>query len=176
MNKKNLYVFDLDNTLIYTDYLNNESYKFALCKIGIENFEDINYSKRITRDYIHIRYPNLSDNEIKRLISIKQEYFINNIDKTILNKKLIDYINIISNKNCILWTMADKERVEAILEYYDLKRNFFDIYYSKKINIKQDIEYICNTYKCKINNLIFCDEDINIKKILELNNLKQLIY
>lgn len=66
------YVFDLDNTLIYTDSLNNDSYNYAL---SLQGLAPINDCKRITRDIVFKKYPNLNNVQKNKIIELKQEYF-----------------------------------------------------------------------------------------------------
>ena len=74
------YVFDLDNTLVYTNSLNNESYNYALRLLGKSYLTEI---KRITRNVVFQKY-NLSVDEKKRLIEYKQNYFLKNIKLLIM--------------------------------------------------------------------------------------------
>ena len=47
------YVFDLDNTLVYSNSLNNESYNYALRLLGKSYLTEI---KRITRNVVFQKY------------------------------------------------------------------------------------------------------------------------
>ena len=101
---KKISVFDLDNTLVFTDMLNNESYNFALTKIGKERIVDV---KRITRNIVNSVYE-LTDDEKQQLIKTKQEYFDNNISKIELNEGLILKLKELDSSKCILWTREKK--------------------------------------------------------------------
>jgi len=63
------HVFDLDNTLIYTDSLNNDSYNYALKKLGLATINDC---KRITRDVILSKYPEINSFQKNEIIELKQ--------------------------------------------------------------------------------------------------------
>lgn len=168
MSKLNRYVFDLDNTLVYTDFLNNYSYNFALSSCGLSRIN--HQKKRITRDLIFNKYSNLTDMEKNQIISLKQDYFINNLKKTVPNEKIIKILNNQEAKSCILWTSADKSRALAILEYYNIYDAFGKMLFSSKVDLKQDIKKISKLLGCKMTNLIFYEDDINI--IRELQRLK----
>ena len=94
---KKISVFDLDNTLVFTDKLNNESYNFALTKIGKERIVDV---KRITRNIVNTVYE-LTGDEKQQLIKTKQEYFVNNISKIELNEDLISKLKELDSSKCI---------------------------------------------------------------------------
>ena len=149
------YVFDLDNTLVYTDSLNNEAYNFALRQ---QNREEINNVKRITRENVFSRYI-LSENQQKRLISEKQQYFIRHLDQLVKNEKLIRFIKSVSPQVCVLWTRAEVIRVEAILEEIQLKDHFSRIFYSKKNNIQEDLQEICEYFNCNKKDLVLYDDE-----------------
>ena len=83
MNKR--YVFDLDNTLVMTDNLNNTAYNYALSCVG---FQPIVGVQRITRKEIFNSIPNLTLSQKKQIVELKQNYFIKNINDTVLNLEL----------------------------------------------------------------------------------------
>ncbi len=157
MNKK--YVFDLDNTLIYTDLLNNESYNYALKYMGLPPID--NY-KRVTREIVFEKYPNISNVQKNRIADLKKEYFINNIQMTKLNDLLIGILKSLNKNDCILWTSADETRVRSILKYYNITRLFKYIVFSSKINLKNDIEKICELHDCKLEQLIIYEDNLRL--------------
>ncbi len=151
---KKISVFDLDNTLVFTDMLNNESYNFALTKIGKERIVDV---KRITRNIVYSRYE-LTNDEKQQLIKTKQEYFVKNISKIDLNNDLISKLKELDSSKCILWTRAEKVRAEAILKYLQIGDCFSKVFYSPKHDLESDIKTICSFFNCKKEDLIFYDD------------------
>lgn len=151
---KKISVFDLDNTLVFTDKLNNESYNFALFEMGREKIVGI---KRITRDIVYSRYE-LTANEKQQLIKTKQQYFVNNISKIELNDVLIAKLKKLDPSECILWTRAEKVRAEAILKYLHIDDCFAKVFYSSKHDLESDIKTICSLFNCKKEDLIFYDD------------------
>lgn len=154
MMDKKISVFDLDNTLVFTDKLNNESYNFALTKIGKERIVDV---KRITRNIVNTVYE-LTGDEKQQLIKTKQEYFVNNISKIELNEDLISKLKELDSSMCILWTRAEKVRTEAILKYLHIDDCFSKVFYSSKHDLEGDIKTICALFNCKKEDLIFYDD------------------
>ena len=151
---KKISVFDLDNTLVFTDKLNNESYNFALLNMGKEEITDV---KRITRDIVGVRY-GLTDDEKRVIVKTKQQYFINNIDKIELNDALILKLKKLEPNNCILWTRAERVRTESILKHLQIIDCFSKIFYSPKIDLEGDIKKICSFFNCRKEDLIFYDD------------------
>ena len=64
-------IFDLDNTIVFTDELNSEAYNYALVLNGKEPIYDV---KRLTREVIFSRFK-LTETEKENVVKIKQNYF-----------------------------------------------------------------------------------------------------
>lgn len=150
------YVFDLDNTLIYTDKLNNASYNYALRQIGLL---PTHTNKRITREYIATTYPYLSRSQCEEIIVIKQEFFIKNIKDTKENKNLFNILKSKNKENCILWTSADNIRAKELVKHYKIDQCFITTIYSNKTNILSDIDSICEFLRCKKEYLVFYEDN-----------------
>ncbi len=161
------YIFDLDNTLVFTDDLNNEAYNYALKFLGKERISDV---KRITREIVFSKY-NLTKSEKKDLVKLKQAYFADNINKINKNEDLLNLILELGPAECILWTKADECRVNAILEYLNLNDAFSWVLYSKKTDTEKDIEKICRHFKCAESQLKFYEDNIKICNKLKNHNV-----
>lgn len=158
-----IHIFDLDNTLIYTNKLNNDSYNYALTKLRLE---PIVSCSRVTRKVVLNHYSFLNEQRQTKLIQLKQAYFINHINKTELNLQLHSVLHSQSPKCCVLWTSAEKERVLPLLKYYQLQFAFSEIIYSNKNNVRRDIEKICQRFSCISKQLIFYEDNIVIIEVL----------
>jgi phosphoglycolate phosphatase-like HAD superfamily hydrolase len=161
------HVFDLDNTLIYTDSLNNDSYNYALKLFGLASIYDY---KRITRNVVFRKYPDLNNVQKNKIIELKQKYFMNNLERTIPNRSLLQVLETKSAESCILWTGADEARVLAILEYYKICNAFKKVLFSNKVKVIQDIEKICELLECGFEHLIFYED--NQRVVQDLRQLK----
>ena len=75
-----------------------------------------------------------------------------------INEQLISFLKSQNPEDCILWTKADKNRVEAILNYFDLKKYFIWIFYSDKTNIINDINFMTKKLCCSKCDLIIFDD------------------
>jgi len=159
------YVFDLDNTLIMTDGLNNDSYNYALAQFGIS---PITSFTRITREVVFDIYPNLTEFQKSQIVQLKQSYFMDNIHSTHSNTNLIYLLQSKKVEYCVLWTSADKDRVRNLLTHYRLENNFISIIYSRKRKVSEDLQKICEVFGCTSKQLLFFEDDTNIVKELRL--------
>ena len=69
----------------------------------------------------------------------------------------------------MLWTSSEKNRVQAILDYYKICNSFKIILFSDKLIVKQDIEKICELFECDYEELVFYED--NDRVIEELQQL-----
>ena len=124
------YLIDLDETLVNTTPLNNDAYNYALEKFG---FGRIITENHITRDCLTIRDTNL----LNEIIKLKQDYFMSNwlSYRVIINHILLDKIKSFGKQNCYIWTMANKQRANAIINACKLEPYFNDIIFDNKENI-----------------------------------------
>lgn len=160
------HVFDLDNTLIYTDSLNNDSYNYALNQLGLASINDY---KRITRNIVFSKYQDLNNVQKNEIIALKQKYFVNNLKTTLPNALLLQLLEAQNVELCVLWTSAEEARVIAILEHYKICNAFKKIIFSSKTELIQDIERICEILECSFENLIFYEDN---KRVIQ--DLQQL--
>lgn len=160
------YIYDLDNTLVYSNYLNNYSYNYALKVKGIHS---VNGYERITRDVIIKKYPELDDKLLNEIIQIKQLIFLCNLKYTKPNLNLIEFVKSGLKDNAILWTSGDRNRVISILRYYDITNCFKYVLFSNKENISEDIIKICSIFNCTPQNLVFFEDNIEV-----INKIKKL--
>lgn len=163
---KKKYVFDLDNTLVYTNLLNNDSYNYALSILGLSQIYNV---ERITREIVFMKYPNISMSVRNEILRLKQKHFKKNLHRTSLNKMLIKLLLMQKKEDCILWTSASRSRTLNILKFYDIEREFISIIFGKKDNINFELEKIYNVLECKLEQITFYEDDKEvIKKLVEV--------
>lgn len=165
------HIFDLDNTIVFTDELNSEAYNYALSQLGKEHILNVG---RITREVVYSQY-GLTDYEKKILVEIKQKYFLNNLKKIKTNVDLISLLLRLRPSECILWTSAEDCRVKAILNYLNLTNAFSYVFYSKKASIKDDLKSICQYFQCPKSHLKFYEDDSNVMKELKLLGINNIL-
>ena len=129
-----IYVVDLDDTLVSSTTLNNDSYNFALEQY---NFNRIITNERITREKLNF----IDNHSLPDIIQLKQYYFSREWlpCRVVLNKLLIDKLLLNKRANCYLWTKADKNRAYKIINYCNLDKYFKDIIFDDKVDFQTSI-------------------------------------
>lgn len=170
--KKNMeFVFDLDNTLIYTDEANNVSYREAVrCITGIEVQSD--YDGRITRENLHSLIPQLSVKQFAEITKEKERIYSIYLNKTHANKLLIKLLSIISKSNLkpILLTNSRRNRAENLLKYHGLYNLFHQRYYIEDYPDCNKYQYLINSLKIECQNVVlFENEQESIRDAIQYN-------
>lgn len=168
----NICVFDLDNTVVMTDCLNNKAYNYALAKFNLPLFTT---EKRITREIIK-NFSSLPDVVLNKIIKEKQEYFIRNIRETNLNPGILSLLNKMDPTNCVLWTKADFIRSFSLLTYHNLINSFSFIFISEKKDFESDIQTICQKMHCKKEKLSFWDDNLSNIAALQACGIKNVFH
>jgi len=153
--------FDLDGTLVYTDYANYKAYKKAI-QIVTMNEICIFYNKneRFNRDVLKRIIPGLSEREFKKIVILKEEFYKEYLCETSLNITAYRALNKYSKKNkTVLVTNSRKERAIVTLNYHNLTDSFSHKFF------KLDTE---NKYINAINSL-----SISPEKVIVFENEKQ---
>ena len=129
-----IYIVDLDDTLVNSTTLNNDSYNFALEQY---NFERLSTRTRITREKLKF----IENKTLENIIQLKQFYFTQEWlpCRIILNAILIDKLRFNKKENCYLWTKANKDRTYKIVDYCKLSNFFKDIIFDDKLNFETSI-------------------------------------
>ncbi len=158
-----IYIVDLDDTLVLTKDLNNDAYNYALEKNGKKRIKS---RKRLTRENLGFEVDN-------KIIADKQIFFAQKWIKyrVVVNKNLLDDLQIQCKKNCFLWTRADKNRAYYILHELNLNKYFEKIIFDDKKNFNisiKKIKAITRSNTC----LIFEDND-NLSKRKEIKLIEK---
>lgn len=164
-----IYVVDLDDTLVSSTQLNNDSYNFALEQY---NHKRLPTNERITREKLNF----IESYERKDIIELKQKYFTDKWlpYRVVLNKALIEKLIINQKSNCYLWTKADKNRANKIIDYCKLDKYFKDIIFDDKESFNKSILRLSNIVKSnqfiiyENNSLFFANQ--NCKIVDEIKN------
>jgi len=125
--------FDMDGTLIDTDFANFLSYKKAIHSVT-QNGIDLSYNPklRFNRQILKITFPHLSQNDYERIIHEKEEYYKDYLHETKLNTKIADIlIKYFQTNKTVLVTNCRKDRALMTLNHFGLADKFSNIYYRK---------------------------------------------
>jgi phosphoglycolate phosphatase-like HAD superfamily hydrolase len=134
--------FDMDGTLIDTNYANFLSYKKAILSVTKSDQDLIfNPDKRFNRSILKNAVLNLKENEYARILKEKEEYYNDFLHETKLNKAIVDILIKYSKTNkTVLVTNCRKDRAVITLKHFGLLDKFSKMFYreisdnDKKIN------------------------------------------
>lgn len=131
----------MDDTLVATSELNNDSYNFALEYNGYPRIKNVN---RINRSLIDV-----DKSRLQNIIQIKEKYFCAKwlSYRIFLNDILINKLLGFGKDNCYLWTASNPNRAIKIIKELNLEKYFNKIIFDKKMNFDQSVQILKeNTY------------------------------
>jgi FMN phosphatase YigB (HAD superfamily) len=155
--------FDLDGTLVDTDYANFLSYKKAIqlvtqyaCRLTFDPHA------RFTRSELKRIFPTLAENEYDKIVAEKEKCYSEFLPKTKLNGEIsgILYRYFKTNKT-VLVTNCREARALEILNYHGLTDKFSNLFFRQ---FSED-----NTKINKFKNAISC-LDISPKLVIAFEN------
>jgi beta-phosphoglucomutase len=122
--------FDMDGTLIDTNYANFLSYKRAILSVTNSNYDLVyNPDIRLNRSHLKNAVSNLSENEYKKIIQEKEKYYNDFLHETKLKTEVTDILTKYSKTNMtVLVTNCRKDRAMATLKYFKLEDKFDAIF------------------------------------------------
>lgn len=124
-NLNNVFVFDMDNTLIKTDKANNLAYSEAISLVlGVKY--DIAHGERFTRDRLKTVFPNLTETQFSEIVARKEQCFESYIKETELNHNLFMLLKRLHHEgyHTILSTNSRSGRAISLCNYYNLTKYF----------------------------------------------------
>lgn len=128
--KDKVLFFDMDGTLIDTDFANFLSYKNAIESI-VKLDKEIQYNpnERFNRTTLKAITPNLTDEQYQKIIQRKEENYKEHLPYTKLNKQMADILTKYSKTNkTILVTNCREERTMMTLNYHKITDKFNSIF------------------------------------------------
>lgn len=153
------YIFDLDNTLIYSDLANNFSYKEAVRNILNE---DLNITAgRITRNDLKTMFPNLTTLQMSNIVHEKEKKYKTYFNMTILNTALVMILKYLSenNKRTILLTYSGKNRAEQLLKYHGIDNLFAEKYYKEDYGKNTKYKFATDVLAINSHNLVLFENE-----------------
>ena len=149
LRKQTIFFFDLDGTLINTDFANFLSYKAALLTVmGKEKFLfhlSYNPMKRFNRSLLSSLFPSLTQSDCEKIIIEKEKFYKDYLSETTTIKDNVEILlKYSSTHKTVLVSNCRKDRALATLSYYGLADKFTDLFYrdatlyTKKINKYQN--------------------------------------
>ncbi len=170
INSNHLLFFDLDGTLVHTDYSNYLAYKKAL-EIVSPHLDGIkhNPNKRITRTLLKEIFPKLTNAELTKIIWEKENCYDEFLSSTEINRTVFNILLKYSSTNkCVLVTNCRKNRAISILKHHDLTSKF-NLFFFREDTQNQTNKFENAIDKMKIlpqNIIAFENEEIEIKNAI----------
>jgi len=120
-----VFLFDLDGTLVDTNDLYIDIWREILLKYNI-HVNNIFFNKNIKglsdSFFLKSLIPYISDNEIKEISRIKDELFINNINKIKIYDNCLDFLKKIQNCRTAIVTNCNKTAAINIMKYFNFDK------------------------------------------------------
>lgn len=137
--------FDLDGTLVDTNYANFLSYKKAIYSVTKVDYNlEYNSKLRFNRTILKNTIPNLNDSQFNKIIIEKESSYNEFLHEIKLNQTVSEILIKYSRTNkTVLVTNCRKDRALKTLNYFNLYENFGNIFY-RQFNV---IEQKINKYK-----------------------------
>ena len=118
-------VFDLDGTLVDSDYANFLAYEDAVMHVLSKHIElDFAQGIRITREALKELIPNITDKQLEDIASHKERQYHKYLSKTKSNSQLIEIIARSQGKEIVLATNSHRCRAELLLNHHGLIGKF----------------------------------------------------
>lgn len=155
--------FDMDGTLVDTDFANFLSYKKAIQSfIQSETEIEFNSNERFNRSLLKTTVPNLTEAEYEKIIIKKEEIYNEHLSETKTNKTIVDILLKYSKTNkTVLVTNCLEDRAKSTLNYHKLTDKFSDFFFR---NISDNGNRI-NKYKNAISSL-----DLSAQTVIVFEN------
>lgn len=141
INSENVLFFDMDGTLVDTDFANYLSYKKAIEQV-IQPDINISYNPtaRFNREVLKKVIPNLTKVEYEKIIQLKNKLYIEHLSATRLNDLVANILIKYSKINkTILVTNCQEDRAFVTLKYHGIVDKFNHKFYQQKVDNENKI-------------------------------------
>ena len=185
-NPNNVFVFDMDNTLIKTDKANNLAYSEAIRSVLSVNC-NIENGKRFTRNELKDLFPQLTQTQIDEIIDRKEKSFESYLNETELNNNLFSILKCLHQEghHTILLTNCHSGRAISLCNFYDLtkyfvRRFFYEDCLGNKYTLLKSLGYDLQNVVLYENEEVSSSEavtnGINLDKIVKVKVWNSLLF
>lgn len=168
INTDTVLLFDMDGTLVDTDFANFLSYKNAMQSvINLDKEIQYNPNERFNRTTLKTFVPNLTETEYEEIIQQKEENYKEHLSQTKLNKSVAEILIQYSKTNkTVLVTNCREDRTLMTLNHHNLTDKFSSIFF-RQIS---DNENRMNKYRNVMSSL-----NLSAQTVIVFENEKQEI-
>ncbi|PTN09294.1 beta-phosphoglucomutase-like phosphatase (HAD superfamily) [Mangrovibacterium marinum] len=148
--KDTVFFFDMDGTLVDTDYSNNVAYLDAIQKVlGLSNIIKLEPHLRLTRTVIAKLMPYLNQFELQQIITMKEVFYKNYLSHTTLIPVVVDLLKkYYQTHRVVLVTKSCEDRTNLTLKYHGLESYFEEVIFQGLSNpTKNKYAYAINKLK-----------------------------
>ncbi len=143
VNSESVFFFDMDGTLVDSDFANFLSYRRALEITGTLGV-DLKYRPhcRLTRSALKGLFRNFNDNDYKLIVEEKERCYDEFLSAITLKDKIVDiFMKYCYNNKTFLVTNSRKNRALSILNHFNLKDKFSRVLYRQTERRKYHNKY-----------------------------------
>lgn len=168
INSDTVLLFDMDGTLIDTDFANFLSYKEAIKSI-INSNKEIDYipNQRFNRTILEYEYPNLTKQDYNKIIQQKEINYKNFLIHTKLNESIAEIlINYSKTNKTILVTNCREDRALLTLNFHNLTDKFSYLLFkqiSKNGNRINKYDNAIKKFGLSTQNVLVFENEVNEK-------------
>jgi len=135
--------FDMDGTLVDTNLANFSAYKKAVTSVLQTDHTNLVYNpeNRFNRSMLKANFPNLTDNELQKVIRVKESLYDEFLNATTLIDENVEVLLKYTKSNkTYLVTNCRKDRAIKTLNHFGLLDKFTNVFYRifddnmKKVN------------------------------------------
>ncbi|WP_075591137.1 HAD hydrolase-like protein [Labilibacter marinus] len=165
IDSESILFFDMDGTLIDTDYANFLSYKNSIqTAISIDKKIEYNSKVRFNRTSLKTVFPDLTTNEYEKIIQDKEKNFSKHLSHTTLKSAAVDILNqySITNKT-VLVTNCREDRALLTLDFHNLTNKFNNLFFRQSIKNGNHInkyQHAITTLNVSVNKIIVFENEI----------------
>lgn len=175
----NILFFDMDGTLVDTDYANYLAYHQAIeLVVGQKKSVPFNERTRFDKRTLVKFYPQLSNEEYQAIIQLKDKFYENFLSETRLNEDLVRALRHASDKQqTVLVTNANRARAMLTLQHHGIVDYFNQLFFGEcSVNVSSKYENALHLLCVDADEVIIFENDLNeITKALKLGIKQQNI-